>query len=125
MNKVEVVWCIGPVFFHILNLESAIWRDPERIVNTSSDEGSLSLELYLPRWLNRAQVGAYDFSFWVLTVCKKAELANGLVKDLKTQCTYSAISIAQIPVPVPTSRIFLGFCSGEIYNAPPKSERKI
>jgi hypothetical protein len=64
---------------------------------------------YSQRGLPRTEVDTCDLTLRVLVGCETGQNAS----DDVNQYLYKPKSIAQIPVPVPTSSAFLGFSMGE------------
>jgi hypothetical protein len=85
VDKVKIIFAERPNGLGIVDLEFAIWRDPQR--------------------LYRAEIGSDDFCTGegaAISSTISSTISHGGGGCGKA---YSAASIAQMPVPVPTSRI--------------------
>lgn len=99
MDKVKVVWFILPFGFEIFHYELDIWGHP-----TGLDRADVS----------PSDVGAREFPVIRRQSCWYTKMEQDF--------TYSAMSIAQIPVPVPRSRMFCGDdLIGALWSSPPSS----
>lgn len=102
MDIIKAVFLVVPIAFHVIDLESNIVRNPNIYSATSS-----LVQLLL--------LGA------------NATYHVGCVGDKSVPTTIapgnrSAISMAQMPVPVPMSSILFGFSNGARWSSPFKSK---
>lgn len=95
MDKVEVVLLVQPLRFIVVDDEFYIWRNPVGLDGTDIISNDL-----------RARV----FSRLNVSDDRERELGKNVI--------YSAMSRAQMPVPVPRSRIFCGFLIGALWSSP-------
>jgi hypothetical protein len=103
MNKIKRAFPERPFAFCIVDLKAYIGRNPAKVRALFSSQKEL---VYMPTWLNWAEISSDDFSGWIAPneVYQLSDLFFN-----KEISTHSATSIAQIPVPVPISRILCGF----------------
>lgn len=102
MDIVERVGSVEPIAFYIINLEADILRNPDH-PSAIKGQGSLGTRC-------RSYVGASSYQVgWMGDKSVPVTIAFG---------NRSAISMAQRPVPVPMSRIRLGFSRGARCNSP-------
>lgn len=86
-----VVFCADPFVFGVVDYEFYVWGHP--------------------LGLDGGEIGSYYVGFWVET-WGGIELVSECLRCQEGYETYSAKSIAQIPVPVPMSRTRLGLSMG-------------
>jgi hypothetical protein len=94
VNEVKAVWFVEPFLFKVFDDEFYVWGDPV--------------------WLDGADVVSNYMGLGKFPV-----IVNVAIKNKGQHCaSYSAISRAQMPVPVPRSRIFWGFVTGAKCSSP-------
>lgn len=103
MDKIERIHRECPLILSIINLKCDIWRDPNGMSERFLWTRNIGRVGFIPIWLYWAKVGSDHLGGWIAPTYE-------LTTEFSLGCgfTHSAISIAQIPVPVPTSRILWG-----------------